>query len=107
MVSATTSSIWQKSKISGHHSREGIFFAYGPDINKDGGKLKNLKIFDVTPTVLHTFGLPISRDIDGRVLTEIFDEKSQPAKRKIVYQESEETDKVKSRVRGLKLLGKI
>ena len=27
-------------------------------------------VFDVTPTVLHLMGLPVGRDMDGRVLTE-------------------------------------
>jgi len=105
-VSVTTKNIWHKSELTGHHSREGIFFAYGPDINKSRGKLNNLKIFDITPTILHIFGLPIPKDIDGRVLTEIFDEKSKPAKRKVVYQEFGETDKIRNRIKRLKLLKK-
>ena len=77
------------------------------DILNEKGKLNNLKIFDITPTILHMFGLPIPKDIDGRVLTEIFDEKSKPAKRKIVYQEFKETDKIRNSIKRLKLLKKI
>jgi predicted AlkP superfamily phosphohydrolase/phosphomutase len=53
----------------GHHI-EGIFIASGPEIAAQEKPLPNLKIEDVTPTVLHLMGLPIPTDMDGRVLTE-------------------------------------
>lgn len=61
----------QKLKISGIHHKEGIFIAHGPGIKK-GAKPVNASVFDMTPTVLSLMGYPVAKDMDGRVLTEIF-----------------------------------
>ena len=36
------------------------------------GHLSDVGIADIAPTVLHLLGVPIPRDIDGRVLSELF-----------------------------------
>jgi len=72
-----------------------IFFACGPDIKQGRNKLPGLKIYDSTPTILHMFDLPIPRDIDGRVLTKIFKEDSEPREREWY------TKKLTTRWRGL------
>lgn len=54
---------------SGNHRREGIFLACGEAISR--GKNVAADIVDLAPTVLHLLGLPIPRDVDGRVLDEI------------------------------------
>ncbi len=93
--------------LSGWHRKEGIFFACGPDIKQDGDKLANLKIYDITPTILHMFGLPIPDDIDGRVLTEMFKPDSEPARKEITYKATGEKRKVKEKIGRLKGSGKI
>lgn len=65
------------------HRRHGIFLAWGPNIRK-GENIEGAKIYDLAPTLLHIFNLPIPKDIDGRVLKEIFTEGSEPAKRRVV-----------------------
>lgn len=65
---------YRKLKISGLHHKEGIFIACGPNI-KSETELKNATIFDITPTLLALMGNPVAKDMDGRVLTEIIDEK--------------------------------
>lgn len=55
---------------TGSHRMNGIFIAYGPNIQKT--KLENAKIFDIAPTLLYLFNQPIPGKIDGRVLKEIF-----------------------------------
>lgn len=65
---------------TGNHRREGIFSAWGPGIRR-GVKLRGTTIFDICPTILHIFGLPIEKDLDGRVLMEIFEEGSDLAAR--------------------------
>ena len=93
---------------SGMHARQGVFMAYGPDIKKSGEKLPNLKIYDITPTALHMFGLPIPKDMDGRVLTEIFTESSEPGKRQVAYRGVDyEAERTKERVGRLKRLRKL
>ena len=74
------------------HDLRGIFLAYGSNIKTSSQELTKLKIYDIAPTILHVFGLPIPKDMDGQVLREIFDEKSDLAKRETVYQEAEAKD---------------
>ena len=69
------------------HDPYGIFIASGPDI-KNEQELKNLQIIDITPTILHMLDLPLSTDMDGRVLKEIFRSESEPLARKVRYEES-------------------
>jgi predicted AlkP superfamily phosphohydrolase/phosphomutase len=89
------------------HQIEGIFLASGPGIKKDQ-KIENAKIYDLAPTILHMFGLPIPNDMDGRVLTEIFEESSELAKRKpnyvdpSYYDKQDKKQEVKAKIRKLK-----
>ncbi len=55
---------------AGCHHPDGIFVAYGKDIVAKRGL--DLSIVDVAPTALHTMGLPVHNEMDGRVITEIF-----------------------------------
>jgi len=94
--------------LSGTHRLKGIFVACGPDVRKDGRKLPNLKIYDIAPTVLHMFGLPVDSDMDGRVLAEIFREDSEPGQREVAYRKVDyEAERVKRRVRELKKLKRL
>jgi len=91
------------------HALYGIFLGYGPNI-KNGIKIQNAKIYDIAPTILHIFGMPIPRDVDGRVLKEIFREDSELANRVIKYQEVGEDDEkvwIKQKIKELKTLKKI
>ncbi len=65
-------SIWRSPDMSGGHSRDGLFIAYGPDIRKGGDLNMRFGICDVMPTALHMSGVDIPSDVDGRVLMEIF-----------------------------------
>jgi hypothetical protein len=47
----------------------GVIFLWGPPI-RARARLNAPTVFDVAPTVLHLMGLPVGRDMDGRVLTE-------------------------------------
>ncbi len=67
---------------TGTHRPEGIFLAFGPDIKK-GGLLRTINAWDIVPTILHGFGLPIPSYMDGRVLKEIFKENSEISTRSI------------------------
>ena len=60
-------------QLSGQHRRAGIFFARGPHIKKTGN-FDKAQITDVAPTILYSLGLPVSRDMDGKVLDHIFNE---------------------------------
>jgi len=94
--------IWLKPRVSGTHTRFGAFVACGPHIAKRGVEIENLSVYDIAPTILHLFGLPIPRDLDGRVVTEIFEEGSEPAARRVVYQEWDERRRIREKVRRMK-----
>jgi len=88
------------------HALNGIFLAYGPDI-KEGVTL-DAKIYDIAPTVLHMFGAPIPKDMDGRVLKEIFREESELAKNDVKYQQVDaEKERLGDTIRKLKKSDKL
>ncbi len=59
----------------GTHTRDGIFIAHGPGV-KQGFRVEKASILDITPTLLHSFGIPMQDMMDGRVLDEIFTDDS-------------------------------
>ena len=60
----------------------------GPGVANTGTVLNSVAhVMDIAPTVLHMFGLPVPKDMDGRVLTEIFKKESEPGQREVAYQE--------------------
>lgn len=92
---------------SGDHKMNGIFIAYGPDIQKR--QLDKISIFHVCPTFLSLLGLPIPSEMDGKVLKEIFKKdfqieskpvQSQRDVREHFYTEEEE-EKIKKRLSAL------
>ena len=96
-----------KKQWTGMHDLYGIFIALGKGIKK-GRKIENARIVDIAPTILHIFGLPIPNDMDGRVLTEIFEPDSEFAKRKPqyvdlnYYERLSEKQKIKQRIMKIK-----
>lgn len=61
------------SIISGDHRLHGILFAYGPSIRR-GVEVEGARLVDIAPTVLYALDEPVPRDMDGRVLEDLFDE---------------------------------
>ena len=87
---------------SGIHKLQGIFLAHGPDI-KQNATIDGARIIDLAPTILHMFGVPIPRDMDGRVLTEIFREDSEMAQREVVNEKiNSELKSIKNKISMLK-----
>jgi predicted AlkP superfamily phosphohydrolase/phosphomutase len=87
----------------------GIFIAYGNSIKK-GAETEKARIYDIAPTILHAFGLPIPKDMDGRVLKEIFTEGSDLALREIGYQEIDverERQRIRERIRKTRGSGRL
>jgi predicted AlkP superfamily phosphohydrolase/phosphomutase len=62
-------------ELSGAHETKealyGIFVASGGPI-RQGASLERATILDVAPTVLYLLGLPVAKDLAGRILTDIF-----------------------------------
>lgn len=87
---------------SGNHRINGILFFYGLDVVK-GKIIEDAKIIDLAPTILHIMKTPITRDMDGRVLKEIFEKNSEYAKRKITYKEvNKEKERIIKKIKKLK-----
>jgi predicted AlkP superfamily phosphohydrolase/phosphomutase len=65
------------SKVCGVHHIDGVLYAYGGGI-KRGFHAPHAEIYDIVPTVLHSMGLSVPGEFDGRVLSELFAEREQP-----------------------------
>jgi predicted AlkP superfamily phosphohydrolase/phosphomutase len=52
---------------------DGLIVAYGDGI-RPGALVRKASVLDVAPTILYLMGLPVARDMEGRVLTEMLDE---------------------------------
>jgi len=59
-----------QKELSGTHSPEGMFIAWGPHIR--GGRVEGLHIADVAPTAMYAMGLTVPTAMDGQVRTELF-----------------------------------
>jgi len=69
----TSNKVMEKAYAnSGDHRLNGIFIARGPHVKK-GARITGARIDDLAPTILHSLGLPVVEDMDGRVLTGIFE----------------------------------
>jgi predicted AlkP superfamily phosphohydrolase/phosphomutase len=56
----------------GTHHPDGIFMAAGPSIRR-GAAIASHPIVAITPTLLHSLGLPLARDLDGGPIVDAFD----------------------------------
>ncbi len=63
---------------SGGHTMRGLFLACGPGIQQ-GHLIEGARLVDVAPTILHILGVPMPRAMDGRVLTDIFQDMADQA----------------------------
>jgi predicted AlkP superfamily phosphohydrolase/phosphomutase len=95
------------AKEYGTHTPDGILVLAGPGI-RAGVILPRADIVDVFPTLMAAWGLPIPREVDGRVLQEAFTtplkEKRVESKRNRISADAltpEEVDEVTERLRAL------
>ncbi len=69
---------WESEGLGHEESApDGIFLAMGPAF-RPGEELERASLYDVTPTVLHLLGLPVGRDMVGKVLDFALSEPREP-----------------------------
>lgn len=54
----------------GFDAPDGFLIIKGPAVKK--GRIKNASIYDIVPTILNLYDLPVGKEMDGRVLREVF-----------------------------------
>ena len=62
----------EMSMMRGTHQKDGVLYVYGGGIKK-GYKAPNAEVYDLAPTVLHSMGLPLPGEFDGRILDGLFE----------------------------------
>jgi predicted AlkP superfamily phosphohydrolase/phosphomutase len=70
---------------TGTHSRDGIFIAWGKGIKRGAELAARPDLRDVGPTALLSLGCPLTVDMDGRALCELFSEPAQTPARGSSY----------------------
>ena len=73
---------------TGTHSRDGIFIAWGRDIKSGATFAKAPNLRDVGPTALASLGCPLTEDMDGRALMEVFTASTEPQRRGTSYRQA-------------------
>jgi len=104
---------------SGDHRMNGILLGRGPEL-RQGLRIDGAHIIDYAPTILHSFGVEIPSDMDGRVVEEIFTDEylsANPvrisgdagadyhAPEESPLMTEEESEEIRARLRGLGYLG--
>lgn len=79
-------------EVQNKHDQNGIFLATGPDFRANA-TVDGLRMQDMTPLLLHLYGLPIPDDCDGVVRTELFTPGSTCATTKPVTRVASSTEK--------------
>jgi len=101
---------------SGSHQQNGLFLMWGDRV-KTGEVLRGTRILDLAPTLLYLLGLPVSTDMDGRVLLDGLKEEwlgGHPVRYATPEEESSgdgrgyssgEEEEIKKKLKGLGYLG--
>jgi predicted AlkP superfamily phosphohydrolase/phosphomutase len=73
VIAEAPAAFGDRAEWSGEHRFEGVLAVRGAGI-RPGETVTGARIIDMAPTILHFLGQSVPDDMDGRVLTEIFDE---------------------------------
>ncbi|MBN3038347.1 MAG: alkaline phosphatase family protein [Candidatus Omnitrophica bacterium] len=84
---------------TGSHRPNGIILLRGEHI-KENSQIKGAQITDLAPTILYLLGLPIPKDMDGKVLTSAIKETSLRQKEAKFYHEKDAPERKKMTFSG-------
>ncbi|HKG22183.1 MAG TPA: alkaline phosphatase family protein [Blastocatellia bacterium] len=73
---------------TGTHSRDGIFIAWGSGINREARFIAQPDLRDIGPTALQALGCPLTLDMDGRALSEVFRDGARVGRQGSSYREA-------------------
>lgn len=59
---------------SGSHRKEGMLILYGKSFKKSQ-RIENINVMDICPTILSYLGLPIGKEMDGKVIDSFVEER--------------------------------
>jgi len=76
---------------TGTHARDGIFIAWGRGIQSGASVAPQPNLRDVGPTALASLGCPLTTDMDGRALMEVFTDLREPSRTGSSYKDAEPT----------------
>jgi predicted AlkP superfamily phosphohydrolase/phosphomutase len=105
-------SIVPADSTTGTHSRDGVLIVWGRGIKPGAAFRRQPDLRDVGPTALASLGCPLTEDMDGRALTEVFTDQfelsragssyrsDEKASRQSVYNTGEERE-LRERLRAL------
>ncbi|MEF8836166.1 MAG: alkaline phosphatase family protein [Candidatus Thermoplasmatota archaeon] len=82
------------------HSMDGIVIGYGPDVKHT--ELEGSTVFDITPTILHYFDIPLPEYLDGNVLMGMLEEASDLYREPEISEKKEEK-KIKDKIKEIDL----
>ena len=71
-ILASDVAIKPRPQPTGSHRPQGVFIARGPAIRR-GAIVGELSILDVPPLLLHSLGLPVPDELEGRLPIEVFE----------------------------------
>jgi len=77
---------------TGTHSRDGIFIAWGRGLESNASFETPPNLRDVAPTALASLGCPLTIDMDGRALMEIFKDVNEPSREGSSYKQTSTKD---------------
>lgn len=67
---------WAYDGRQHNHRPDGVVIFHGPNV-KEGYRIEGASVLDVLPTVMWFMGLPISKEMDGKHLLDVFSEQSE------------------------------
>ncbi|HYP26163.1 MAG TPA: alkaline phosphatase family protein [Blastocatellia bacterium] len=73
---------------TGTHSRDGVFIAWGSGIRRDARFIEQPNLRDIGPTALQSLGCPLTLDMDGRAISEVFADWAQSARQGSSYRQT-------------------
>jgi predicted AlkP superfamily phosphohydrolase/phosphomutase len=68
------SALWETSDVTaGIHHPDGVLYLYGAGVKHDT-VIAPKHVYDVAPTILSFMGVPLPNDLDGKAITDVYEE---------------------------------